>query len=235
MSIRSFFIKTGAYKILRKVSRPFYKIYVLSGLLEWMAENGKLNSNDFFEKNTDYKKRFQLHENVIDEYALKDKVIDYYEFGVAKGDMIKYWLSKNTNVASQFVGYDSFEGLPEVWEDKGKGHFDTGGNFPDTESKRVTFVKGWFQDTVHEDLRDRRFTEQSVFHLDADLFSSTLYVLFTLHPYLKKGDILIFDEFTSAEHEFLALEMFKECQGRPWNFRSIGGVNNFRQSAFIIE
>jgi hypothetical protein len=235
MDKRPFLINTKLYKVLGKISRPFYQLHIFTNLLDWMAENGKLDSNDFHTKNTSYKKRFQLHEKLIAEYGLDTKVIDYFEFGVAKGDMIKYWLSKNTNPLSKFVGFDSFEGLPEGWESKEKGHFNTQGNFPSTDDERVDFVKGWFQDTVNLGLRDRRFSEQSVYHLDADLFSSTLYVLFTLHPYLKKGDILIFDEFTSAEHEFLALEIFKECQGRPWSYRSIGGINNFRQCAFIIE
>lgn len=235
MDKRPFLIKTKLYKILGRISKPFYGAYIYSNLIKWMAENGELHSNDFFAKDVAYAKRFQLHERVIAENDLHDKIISYFEFGVAEGDMIKYWLSKNTNPISQFVGYDSFEGLPEKWENKEKGHFDTEGHFPDTDDERVSFVKGWFQDTVSKDLPQRKFSERCIFHLDADLFSSTLYVLFTLHPYLKKGDILIFDEFTNAEHEFLALDLFKKCHGRPWEFRSIGGVNNFRQCAFVIE
>jgi O-methyltransferase len=134
-----------------------------------------------------------------------------------------------------FIGFDSFEGLPETWEDKKKGHFDSKGNLPDIPDSRVSFVKGWFQDTVYRSLKNKDFSNQSIFHLDADLFSSTLYVLFHIHPFLKEGDILIFDEFSSFEHEFMALETFKKCTGTDWKFQFSGAVNNYRQIALQIK
>ncbi|MEO9803894.1 MAG: TylF/MycF/NovP-related O-methyltransferase [Reichenbachiella sp.] len=202
--------------------------------LAFVKENRGLGEiNDYYNKSATYSNRFQLHDKLLAE--LKDKTIFYYEFGVAGGDMIRHWSSTNQAEASKFVGFDSFEGLPESWEGKGKGHFDQKGNFPDISDNRVKFVKGWFQDTVYKELLNCQFHEQCVFHLDADLFSSTLYVLFQLHPKLKKGDILIFDEFSSHEHEFEALEIFKQCSNDEWEFRFLGAVNNYRQVAFILE
>ncbi|WP_158655261.1 TylF/MycF/NovP-related O-methyltransferase [Flavivirga eckloniae] len=200
-----------------------------------MSENrNKGKINDYYNKSAAYKNRFQLHDKILSE--LKNKPVFYYEFGVAGGDMIKKWSETNKVKESRFIGFDSFEGLPESWEDKKAGHFDQKGNFPDVNNDtRVRFVKGWFQDSVYDTLKDCDFNEQCVYHLDADLFSSTLYVLFQIFPKLKANDILIFDEFSSHDHEFEAFELFKKCINDKWQFEFIGAVNNYRQVAFILK
>ena len=191
--------------------------------------------NDYYNKSAEYKDRYKLHEAVQKELDLIGSPVHYCEFGVANGDMIKFWASKNKHPKSTFVGFDSFEGLPEDWEAKKAGHFDTEGNLPEIDDPRVTFVKGLFQDTVYNTLKERNFDHQrKIFHLDADLFSSTLYVLFQLHAFLEQGDILIFDEFSSYDHEFSAFEIFKKCAGREWKYEFVGAVNNFRQVAIQI-
>ncbi|GAA3636594.1 TylF/MycF/NovP-related O-methyltransferase [Flavivirga jejuensis] len=200
----------------------------------FMSENkSKGKINDYYNKRATYKNRYQLHDTLLLE--LKNKPVFYYEFGVAGGDMIKKWSSTNKVKESRFVGFDSFEGLPESWEGKKEGHFDQKGDFPDINDSRVRFVKGWFQDSVYKALLDCDFHEQCVYHLDADLFSSTLYVLFQIHAKLKVNDILIFDEFSSHDHEFEALEIFKKCINNKWQFEFIGAVNNYRQVAFILK
>ncbi|MEW4925080.1 TylF/MycF/NovP-related O-methyltransferase [Algibacter sp. 2305UL17-15] len=199
-----------------------------------MSENkGKGEINDYYTRSATYKNRIQLHDKLLSE--LKNKPIYYYEFGVAGGDMIKKWSSINKIETSRFVGFDSFEGLPEHWEEKQQGHFNQDGKFPDIKDSRVKFVKGWFQDSVYKELLNCNFEKQCVYHLDADLFSSTLYVLFQIQPKLKVNDILIFDEFSSFEHEFDAFEIFKKCTNNKWQFEFIGAVNNYRQVAFKLK
>ena len=46
--------------------------------------------------------------------------------------------------------------------------------------------------------------------MDADLYSATLFTLATLAPFLKKGDIIFFDEFAVPTHEFKAFSDFTE-------------------------
>ena len=72
-----------------------------------------------------------------------------------------------------------------------------------------------------------------VIHLDADLFSSTLFALTSMAPYLRKGDILLFDEFNVPNHESLAFRMF--CESYYVRTKLIGAVNNYLQVALIIE
>src|ERR1022692_2079890 len=64
--------------------------------------------------------------------------IDYLEFGVYQGESMQVWADLNTHPDSRFVGFDSFEGLPEDWT-KGKpaGTFDAGGKTPAIPDPRV--------------------------------------------------------------------------------------------------
>ena len=84
-----------------------------------------------------------------------------------------------------------------------------GGAIPSVADKRVSFIKGWFQDTwgqLHSRLANSK-SETLVVHYDADLYSSTLFALCMIDS-LKKSYVAIFDEFTG--HETRAL--YNYCQ-----------------------
>ena len=100
---------------------------------------------------------------------------------------------------------------------------------------RAEFIRGIFQDSLHPFIESNKTilrTKAKLIHLDADLFSSTIFVLSQLYPYLKKGDIIFFDEFNVANHEFLAFKIFTESF--YVKLRPIGAVNNFYQTAFMV-
>ncbi len=141
---------------------------------------------------------------------INNVAITYCEFGVFEGASIKYWSKLNTNGNSQFFGFDTFSGLPESWDNftggLQKGTFDTKGQMPIIEDERVSFYKGLFQDTLPGFLEIYDSNNLLVVNIDADLYSSTLFVLTQLHSVLKKGSIIIFDEFSSVLHEFRAFE-----------------------------
>jgi hypothetical protein len=78
---------------------------------------------------------------------------------------------------------------------------------------------------------DRR----TVIHLDADLYSSTLYALTMLAPRLRPGDVILFDELGSAygvTHEFRALEDF--ATSYRFNYRLLGGTRRYLQAAVAV-
>lgn len=152
-------------------------------------------------------REFPVREQLWDE-ALKlahgSAKITFVEFGVHQGYSIKYFASHNAHPESTFIGLDSFEGLPEDWDLIPKGTFDVNGTAPLVEDGRVSFIKGWFQNTSHLLLRKIQSASagELIVHYDADLYSSTLYALAQIDT-LKKDYLAIFDEFTG--HEVRAL------------------------------
>jgi len=69
--------------------------------------------------------------------------------------------------------------------------------------------------------------------LDADLYSATLYVLSMLAPYLKKSDIILFDEFAVPQSEFLAYNDF--IRSFYIDLELIAAANNYFFVAFIVK
>jgi hypothetical protein len=68
--------------------------------------------------------------------------------------------------------------------------------------------------------------------MDADLWSATLYVLTSFAPFLKKGDIVFFDEFVVPTHEFKAFLDF--TQSYYLNLQLIAAANNYYFVAFKV-
>jgi hypothetical protein len=124
---------------------------------------------------------------------------------------LHWWSQHLTCPEARFFGFDCFAGLPEEWGVVRAGTFDTGGRLPPIDDPRVEFVVGLFQNSVIPFLNRYPLQRRKIIHMDADLYSSTLYVLALLAPYLQSGDIIVFDEFGSlrmAQHEFRAFEDF---------------------------
>lgn len=158
-----------------------------------------------------FKSRFEMY-TYLNDKILENQPINYCEFGVYKGASIKKWLQLNTSSESVFNGFDTFTGLPEDWNNftggMEKGTFDVGGKLPEIDDLRVHFFKGIFQDTLPCFLKNFWDYRRLIINFDADLYSSTLYVLSKMNDMMKPGTIIIFDEFSSVLHEFRALEDF---------------------------
>jgi O-methyltransferase len=153
--------------------------------------------------------RIWLYETIVQKEGLDRIPIDYWEFGVFRGESLFWWLRNISHPASRFVGFDTFTGLPERWRTtEPAGAFNTYGRLPQTDDSRCGFQVGLFQDTLLPFARHHDFTRRLVIHLDADLFTSTLFVLTTLAPYFKAGDIIFFDNFICSVDEFRAFDEY---------------------------
>lgn len=196
-------LTTSLKKILSKVIPNSEKFRYLFYLPKLEAFNKEYGSKGKF-----LKTRNQLYDFVNE--SIDNAPISYLEFGVFKGKSIKYWTKLNTDENSRFHGFDTFSGLPESWDNftggLEKGFFDTKGQLPQIDDSRIAFYKGLFQDTFPSFLDNYNSENTLIINIDADLYSSTLFVLTAAHKILKKGSIIIFDEFSSMLHEFRAFE-----------------------------
>ncbi|HOY13630.1 MAG TPA: TylF/MycF/NovP-related O-methyltransferase [Saprospiraceae bacterium] len=224
-----FFRLRGQYLVPAKF---FNFLAHLSDLSRFINTHKTIEYCDFYTRKRDYDKRLQMFEYLITKYDL-DAPLDYMEFGVSTGISFKWWVNKLKNPETRFYGFDTFSGLPEDWGPFKKGEMNNGNVAPTIEGdKRHSFYQGLFQQTLIPFLSNQKLSRRKVIHLDADLYSSTLYVLTLMTPYLQKGDILLFDEFNVPMHEYKA---FKEWTEAFYiKYEVLASVNNFYQTAFMI-
>ena len=137
------------------------------------------------------------------------------------------WTRLNQSPGSEFVGFDTFEGLPEAWDiytrKLEQGHFSTDGKFPMIDDNRVRFIKGIFQDTLPTFLQTFIPRNQLVINNDSDLYSSTLFTLCNLHPVMRVGTIILFDEFSQIMDEFRALDDYSKAFLREYELLGSAG------------
>ena len=231
--LKNVFYKWKMHRVWGWAESKLHLLTYLIKVSKWIAQHRDIPFNDYYTVKRDYSKRFQLYKFLSDTY-IQDQAICYLEFGVAAGKSMDWWTQHQINDNTTFHGFDTFSGLPEDW-----GHFDKGamtnhGNIPQINDERCKFYKGLFQETLPHHLKNTQTQEiLKVVHLDADLYSATLFVLTTLHPYLNKGDILIFDEFNVPLHEFKAFDDYSSSY--YLNYEVLGATNNYYQVALRLK
>ena len=154
----------------------------------------------------------KLPELFFHRWALFDRMIElskkdrpFYEFGVWRGEAFKHLIKTFKNG----YGFDSFEGIPEDWDDMKAGSYTSDGIIP--KIKGGEFIVGKFHDTLPGFFSEFRPTA-SIINFDADLYSSTICALNWASPVIDQHTILIFDEFLINPNwendEYKALEEF---------------------------
>ncbi len=229
--IKITFIYLRLHVFFNLFSGFFSNLYYLSKLSSWANKNRKIAYNDFPSK-WNYEKRYPLYQWVLEKENLMINPVNYLEFGVASGQSIRWFLSQITNPESCFYGFDTFTGLPEDFGVYKKGMFNNNTRAPQIDDKRVKFYQGLFQQTLPGFLNELNNNNRNIIMMDADLYSATLYVLTSLAPFLKKGDIIFFDEFAVPKHEFKAFHDF--IQSYYINLKLIAAANNYYFTAFKV-
>ena len=117
------------------------------------------------------------------------------EFGVRYGTTIRQLASFTSK---SIYGFDSFEGLPEDWHQESKEVYSTRGKIPKV-PHHVTLIPGWFDQTLPLFL-EKHEEDVALLNIDCDMYSSTKTVLDLLSARIKKGTIIIFDEYIGNLH-----------------------------------
>lgn len=232
--IKAYAIRLKVHKVLGfSANLLIYSGYLIK-ISKWADKNKKkLKYNDFYNSKVIHKERLEMYDQYTSETGLKKESINYFEFGVGRGNALRWWSEINTNPDTIFWAFDTFEGLPEKYGTYKEGTFSLEGNFPDINDERIRFVKGLFQDTLLHEIPKVDFHKKSVIHVDGDLYSSALFSLTMLYPYMKKGDVIIFDEFVVPAHEFKAYDDF--IKSFYLKLKPVGAINNYLQVIFEIE
>jgi len=206
------FMKFIYFKILRPIilksawilSQPFERMALRIGYAIMLSKFVKQN------RIISFREREGFYEYILSKEKLNDE-IEYLEFGVSKGCSLRWWLDNVTNPKANFIGFDTFTGIPENYGILPKGSMSNSGRPPLITDPRCSFQVGLFQDTLPGFIKSFRLRRRKVINIDCDLYSSTIFVLTALAPFLSVGDLIIFDDFGSlscAEHEFRAFNDF---------------------------
>jgi hypothetical protein len=145
---------------------------------------------------------------------LKDKA--FVEFGVCHGGSFKnfYELYKQHELPINFMGFDSFLGIPEEKNDPNsiwyEGQFDRRGvsprngpsNWADLQHgigapiEDVQIIDGWFKDTLNETSAQLLGQKIGIAHIDCDTYTSTLecWQWMIENDLLVNGSLIIYDD-----------------------------------------
>lgn len=180
---------------------------------------------------------------------------DYYEFGLFRGGTFLHAFDACRRLDlndTNFYGFDSFQGLPEVDDvDAAGGHFFEGqfaASRKEVEKHLTTHGIDWSRARLTEGFFDQSLTTElkaalprrcaGVVLLDCDLYSSTIVALDWLEDMLIDGAVVLFDDWDSygdsdelGQQRALAeyLERYPRWDARPlWPFDRHGMAFRFR-------
>ena len=221
--------KVTSLRFLERLTQNLiWRDIVLEKKPEIIADiNGKVSSHEKWNE--------VLRTNVWDKianYINTDKDILFLEFGVWKGDSIKYFAKNFKSKNSEFYGFDTFHGMPNEWRHMEQGHYSTSGDVPKTDDSRIKFIGGLFQETLPDFLNKLNAESKKklvIIHFDAVLHSSTLFTLFKLDEYIKNY-YFVFDQLGTDECR--AFNSFNEAKLKKYDLYFASKYNGAPEVVF---
>lgn len=139
----------------------------------------------------------------------------YLEFGVFIGTSMAcmyHAKSAGSEAALRLIGFDSFQGMPKGVETEDDGRWHAGDLFSDMELTRanltrqgvpheeIEFVPGWFEDTLHDETRNRLKIESApIVMVDCVISSATTLALEFLAPLIRDRSLVYFDDWAVVD------------------------------------
>ncbi len=166
--------------------------------------------------------------------ARKDGLV--MEFGVFHGTSIR---QISGLVDGEVHGFDSFEGIPEAWNNERAGSYSTEGLMPEV-PQNVHLHAGWFEDSIpvfRQSVESHRNHPVRFMNIDCDLYRSTKTVLDLFHEQIGPGTVMVFDEFIGnlswKQDEFKAFHDAASQYG--WRFEVLCFSFVTKQVAILIR
>lgn len=168
---------------------------------------------------------------------------DFIEAGVWRGGSCIFATAVmeayNMEDRKVFVA-DSFQGLPPSSQSKDENKWiGLGNGFLEVSQEevalnfeafgmltpRVEFIEGFFRHSlpIFRDSMRSRARQIAFARLDADMYESTMDVLFNIFEFIPIGGIIVFDDFFTVPEESQAAVQFWELHGLEENFHDIDG------------
>jgi len=205
LKITTFLNNNRKVKIQPKSPADFY--------FEEVAKDSYNQFKDYFKNSFVFNS-----DNSIREFAINEatKIFDnknlFLEFGVYKGDYINLFANNLKKIDGEIFGFDSFQGLKDEWiteEYNSPGTFNLDKKKPKTHTN-VNLIEGWVEDTLNIFLEKNLEKNIAFIHFDMDTYKSTSFVLEKIRHKIKKGTVILFDEFYGfpnwEKYEFKALK-----------------------------
>jgi len=188
---------------------------------------------------------YDLYEWVVNTQLDADllKTGQILEFGTATGrtlNQFAYWLGPDHTV----VGFDSWQGLPEQFNDLPPGHFAQ--PLPPV-LPNCKLVQGWFGSRPPQDRSGipentaafyarANAAPLALLHIDADLYSSTQTVLKAFAAHIRPGTVILFNEYwnhpTWKKHEYRAWQ--EHVERHKIRYEYIGYASNHQEVAVRV-
>ena len=211
-----------------------------------------------------YEKFSQNEREILFSKILKYFVLNrplngnYFEFGCHSGrtfrEALKNFGSKswfNSENDTKFYAFDSFEGLPDVEENKekiiwGKGKFKTDIeefrkilNKSGYKNENYELIKGFYHNTLNDNLKIKLLKEghASLIYVDCDLYYSTVPVLNFIKDFIVDGTLIVFDDWFcfNGRADKGQQKAFYEFQKNNPQFKFVPYISNSEVQVFIIN